>query len=464
MKRLRIQHIVAAAVIAVMVMRSLFLLSNVSRLQQSGEGWSDFEMMVRQSMVTTITAAGDAPNKGDQERIERQARSSSSRPQHDNSSLTSYMWYQGKPYNPLQDERPSQSYSSSSSSSSLIIDAVSIGTKFAPLQMEAQAKSWASHWSMRYLFGTTEHDDADPTCHESLTEDQYHKFFHKCLIKQYNGSRIKGIRRQMPTLTFMLKYNKTKGWVCAQQRFAHAIGKVGRFYRREASLPDYLFVQDDDTWFGMDPLTSFLATKQSRSKPFVTAGCHVEWPFHIVNFSFPFGGFGLMLNRVAIERLIKPIYCNNSHTAMTDAHTELVCFRLHENLAGERMAFTDGMSISDVMDRHAAMHPYRNYDDWGDPGYCMLGDWILGYYTNYYELGSRENDVLDYVHIDKSLGYTYKKPLGSCQNHGPTQCRKSESPYACHRMKPKDMVAMTAVDAQKASSRLLLNNSTQTRE
>jgi hypothetical protein len=62
-----------------------------------------------------------------------------------------------------------------------------------------------------------------------------------------------------------------------------------------------------------------------------------------VNFSFPIGSFGVMLNRLFAERLIKPICCNG---AATDAHTQPVCMRLEENCVEEQMAFQVGMSIS----------------------------------------------------------------------------------------------------------------------
>lgn len=443
------KYILATTVIAILLL-SLSILSKVSNLNKEGDHWSDFDVvqsmvargggLLSSSIPSSSSCIGDIASCTG-ETVDLQPR----RPQHDNSSLTSYMWCGGKPYNPRTDQRPAVP----DDDQSLVIDAVSVGTKFAVPQMEAQAATWASHKSMRYLFGMTEDDDADPLCHEAMTEDQYHKFFKTCITKQYPGSRIKGIRRQMPTINFMLRHNKTKGWVCAQQRFAHAMGKVGRFYQRdEGPLPDYLFIQDDDTWFGMDGLTSFLATKASRTIPFVTAGCHVEWPFHIVNFSFPFGGFGMMLNRVSIERLIKPIYCQNQ-TASTDAHTQKVCFRLQEDIASERMAFKEGMSISELMDRHAAMHPYRSYERWGDPGYCMCGDWVLGYYANYYELGSRENAHLDFVHIDKSIGYHYKEPTGECRNHGPEHCLSAKEPKSCHRMTPGAMAEMHARNASR---------------
>lgn len=380
---------------------------------------------------------------------------------HDKSSLTSYMWLNGKPFNPLNQDnavRPTDQ------GSNIVIDAVSIGSQYNVAQMEGQAASWGSHWSMRYLFGTTEQDDADPYCHLNMTDHQFETIFGYCQKRKYGRNRLKAIRKQFPSMPWIKTWNKTKGWLCAQQRFAHAVGKVGRFYRKEgvANLPDYLFVQDDDTWFGMNNLLSFFM-QRNQSAPHVTAGCIVQWPIPLVNFSFPFGGFGVMLNRNSVERLIQPIYCN---TTSADPYTKTVCLRLQENLVGERMAYQDGMSISDLMDRHAAMLPYVQYREWNDPGYCMLGDWVLGYYANFYELGSRETldpnflhnyetgspiaHDFDYLHMDRSLGNIYKGERGTCENHNVKHCRKSRSQYTCHRMKPDEMLRMDAVDARKA--------------
>jgi hypothetical protein len=140
--------------------------------------------------------------------------------------------------------------------------------------------------------------------------------------------------------------------------------------------------------------------------------CQYKW---LLNFSFPWGGFGMMLNQLSIERLIKPIYCNQTAMHTGDDHMRRVCLQVDKNFVGEKMAFQDGMSISDLMDRHAAMLPYRNYKQWNnDPGYCMLGDWVLGYYhANYYELGSPNPNkyVFHFDHqIDDTLGIVYRPP------------------------------------------------------
>lgn len=93
---------------------------------------------------------------------------------------------------------------------------------------------------------------------------------------------------------------------------------------------------------------STLLRKKDQTVPFVAAGCLVQMPFHMANFSFPWGGFGSVLNRNAIQRLIQPIYCNAT-TSTADPHTQRVCQHVEENLAA--MAFEDGMSVSDLMDR-----------------------------------------------------------------------------------------------------------------
>ena len=358
-------------------------------------------------------------------------------PQHDDNSLTTYMWHRGEPFSALEAKRPGDA-------SSLTIDAISIGSKYNVEQMKGQARSWASHWSVRYLFGATEQDDADPQCHEKVTAADFNDFFKFCDAKNYTYQPVKPFRTwQFPNLKWLQEQGKAVGWLCAQQRFAHAVGKVGRFYRKEGKLPHFLVIQDDQTWYGMNQMVSYLATR-NNSTPFVSAGCKMLLRLNIEDFTFPSGGFGMVLNQVAIARLIKPIYCNNQTT--TDVHMRKVCLQLEENVVGEKMAFQDGMSISDLMDRHAAMLPYRNYRDWkSDHGYCMLGDWVLGYYVNFYDLGSPS------MNPSTPLGEIYQMGKGSCRNSGLSHCRGSSSKYVCHRIEADDMMTLHRYDATKAS-------------
>lgn len=88
----------------------------------------------------------------------------------------------------------------------------------------------------------------------------------------------------------------------------------------------------------------------------------------------------------------------------------------------------------------------------------MLGEWVLGYYINYYELGSHENPVLENIHIDKeTLGHLYKQTTRTCLNSGEEECRTSKkSPYSCQRMGPEAMQELHEKDA-KLPSLFLLN-------
>lgn len=349
------------------------------------------------------------------------------------------MWYKGMKYMRAENVDihttvDEGSYGESKRSIYPVIDAISIGSNFNIPQMDGQAQSWGSHPSIRFMFGATESDDSETFCSHGKNEFVV-EVARYCRFRNYNNSSLKPIRSRFPILKWLYLQNKTRGWLCAQKRFAHAMGKVGEFYREGGPdfLPDYLFIQDDD--YGMQALVNFLS-QRSQETPYVAAGCLIHWPVYTVNFSFPYGGFGTMFNKLAIERLIKPIFCK---TPTDNRHTQKVCSRLQENLAGESIAFEEGMSISDLMHRHATMHEYRKYKTWKDPGYCMLGDWVIGYYANYYELGSRENEFLEYLHMDKSLGYFYYENERSCLNIDLETCRQSETKYACHRIDPAAM-------------------------
>lgn len=347
---------------------------------------------------------------------------------------TTFMWYKGMRYTRKMNVDVHVSYEEGYGQYP-VIDTISIGSNFNIEQMEAQAQSWGSHPSIRFFFGATEFDDTDTFCRR-VKKKFVVEFAQYCKFRNYNSS-LNPIRSQFPIQKWLSKQNKTRGWLCAQKRFAHAVGKIGKFYREKGpdSLPDFLFLQDDDTWYGMPALVNFLS-QRSQETPYVTAGCLIQWPVNLVNFSFPYGGFGTMFNKKAVQRLIKPVYCKKSPE---DEHTRKVCSRLQENLVGESVAFEEGMSISDLMDQHATIHEYRKYKTWKNPGYCMLGDWVIGYYANYYELGSSENAHLGYIHMDNSLGYHYYRNERSCLNIDVETCRKSATKYACHRIDPVSM-------------------------
>lgn len=161
-------------------------------------------------------------------------------------------------------------------------------------------------------------------------------------------------------------------------------------------------------------------------------------------------------------RLIRPIYCNGTSTIPSENQSlpllnlwdgiqeaeflDHTCLRLQRDTFGEKSAFRNGMSISDLMRAHAAANSYRDRHMWNRrPGYCFHGDWVLGYYFNFYlfgaEMGTSGPGMLPYRHMDASLGYIYgsKSPLGNCWNEYDVCPRTA---HVCHRQNASAMLRM----------------------
>jgi len=166
------------------------------------------------------------------------------------------------------------SYVHNNSRETATVDIVSIGSIVRTHLQQVQAETWASHPSVRYFFGATEHDDADPHCHKLFTKAAMKQFIAKCRrTSRYAHSPI---AQNMISNFANKEYSKKHpGWFCAQKRQLHAMGKLIRFYRKlqqqqqqsqpssisqhatttstkmDVSLPDYMILLDDDTYFNM---------------------------------------------------------------------------------------------------------------------------------------------------------------------------------------------------------------------
>lgn len=404
--------------------------------------------------LDVVSLLGDAPIITKDDSITH-LKSTYSHSIHDNCSLTAYVWKRGVPLN-------ESTFNTTRSSSKIIkhnitIDAASMGCVSKSPWMKAQVETWGSN--VRYFFGATEVDDADPTCNQDLAPEMVNKTALVCGRQRLPEETYKLrmlARGFFAQPKWLAKNNKGVGWLCAQQRFASLLGKVGKFYQRELNtdtsfeLPYFLLIQDDDTYYNIDMLKQGLFSKVTDpSTPFAAGGCIVHMPIHMVNFSFPWGGYGAVLSRGAVERLIQPIYCNETSILLSEEHDQgfvsLVCAAINKDLFGEREAFENGMSISDLMRAHAALNPFRDFQQWKRrPGYCFHGDWIMGYFLNFYILAGTPSTslgggaVLPNFHLDSSLGYQYgtRKPNGNCRQQ--SACTPAE--YAiCHRQTPESM-------------------------
>ncbi|KAI2505894.1 hypothetical protein MHU86_8493 [Fragilaria crotonensis] len=245
---------------------------------------------------------------------------------HDSNSLMQHIWYRGQKI----DGKTRPQFLNTTLP--LAIDTISVATESSLVTLEGQVKTWGSHHSIRYFFGATELDDADPTCSTNITIDDMQKISEYC-----------------------------SGWMCALTRFAHAVGKVGRFYRQELAqqgstftLPDFLLVQDDDTYYNMIKMYPYLEQKDPL-RATADAGCLVRMPIAEIAFDYPYGGFGLILSKASLEKWIRPVDCD--HPRKDDVWETKVCMQLKENLIGEGFAWKNGMSITDLMAAHAAIFP-----------------------------------------------------------------------------------------------------------
>lgn len=172
--------------------------------------------------------------------------------------------------------------------SNLTIDALSIGTRFNLKLLHAQSNTWARHHSIRHYFAATEKDDADPSCFSTLNKTTIERIVETCNTKQPLAKPpIKyQFRKSFSAQEFM---HRGAGWMCAQQRFGIAVETLSRYYRNsKEALPDFLLIQDDDTYYNMVRIEEFLQDKDP-SIPLAEAPCLIRHT-KLVNLSFPWGG------------------------------------------------------------------------------------------------------------------------------------------------------------------------------
>jgi hypothetical protein len=370
---------------------------------------------------------------------------------HDFTSLLRHIWYRGEKF----DGKTQPTLINTTLS--LSIDSLSISSETSFVTLQGQVQSWGSHQAIRYFFGATEQDDAQPTCPLELSSDDMKKISEYCSGRAWKHAnpKIKFLRNRFARGDYMERFRKTPGWMCAQKRYAHALGKIGRFYRRELEkenlvssrllLPDYLLLQDEDTYYNMIQIYNYLE-QMEPSKATADAGCLIRLPISEIEFDYPQGGFGFILSRAALERWIRPINCPPSND---DKWETKVCAQLKENLIGENFVWKNGMSITDLMDAYAGHSPYAKHSGWRPPGYCIHGDWSWGYFINYYDITEKSTSFSranEHTRIEQTLGYNYRKPERNCKNEGQAKCTMDS--HVCHGLHGVSMNFVVRLEKQ----------------
>ena len=134
-------------------------------------------------------------------------------------------------------------------------------------------------------------------------------------------------------------------------------------------LPDYLILGDDDTYINLEMFEDQLLRipqKEVQEKsltlddelkmvyptqntPVVWAGCRVRRPIYQIHDTFPYGGYGAMFSKAAIERFIQPLYCNETMTGFEREACEHWTPLYQDFQIAEKQFFEPGMSLSDLM-------------------------------------------------------------------------------------------------------------------
>lgn len=204
------------------------------------------------------------------------------------------MWKWGQLYKEEETESAAPQSSVSNSRRHLTIDTLSIGSIKNIGLLESQSRTWGSHYSIRHYFAATELDDADPTCYKTLNKTTVKQIVETCQTRHPQAKGTMHVQYEKFSTGSKAKGIPPSGWICAQQRFAIALETLGKFYKRESdgvanfTLPDYLLLQDDDTYYNMPRISEFLRDKDPEV-PLAEAPCLIRHT-KLQNFSFPWGG------------------------------------------------------------------------------------------------------------------------------------------------------------------------------
>jgi len=280
-----------------------------------------------------------------------------------------------------------RNYHSAVEEGHVLLDILSIGSKTRKDQMLGQINSMAMHPMLRSYWWVTEFDDFDKLCTETMDT---HRYINHCRNSRnpWNISAKSSKMAQMIRLKHYSEANlavkgytpeKSKGWLCAQRRVGFGIGKRCQAYRETQDLPDYLILLDDDSYVNIDKFLNRMKSKNT-TLPYVYAGRIFEFSDKM---TFPWGGYGVIMNRASLVRFIQPLHCvfdfahsygraRNFYSSDFEARA---CMRMNLNILDEKSLFNSGMSLSDLAYAMSA----RNY-------FCMHSDHLVGYFINHYLL------------------------------------------------------------------------------
>lgn len=203
--------------------------------------------------------------------------------------------------------------------------------------------TWANLESVRNFWGVTEEQDYDANCFNASEVDQK-AFMNLC----WPGGSRRGF--------------KGWGWFCAQRRPGHALGWLQTLYQDPANIPDMLIIVDDDTSVDVNFAIHQMSLVVDNHAPYVGNPCVFR------RSGAGHGGMGTFFNRVAIEGLTRPIFCNDQQLLQAQ-HNEssssmnAVCEGLIAKTSINAELFQEGDSIFDIFYKYSAVHKFCLHSD-----------------------------------------------------------------------------------------------------
>ena len=169
-------------------------------------------------------------------------------------------------------------------------------------------------------------------------------------------------------------------------------------------------------------------SKHREGQPLARAACVFEENSVNIPFSFPYGGFGTFLNKEALQKMIKPIVCNEGDRN----RDKRICSSLKEDRIGETALFEEGMTILELFYKYSLLEVN-----------CLHSDWILGFMIKYYLNPELEATRDDYQHQPEHLllGMERYPYCGNFTSIFTRPCHGTKS-VACHNQSPKDMESL----------------------
>lgn len=311
------------------------------------------------------------------------------------------------------------------------VDIISIGSLLKQEFHQAQMRTFAQHQSIRHFFPITEKNDTDATCFMELTTDQLTNIIDFCSNTDQKSFISTTIRKKL------FQPKRHTGWMCSQKRPLDGLYQVLEKYRtKEITVPDYLFIIEEDTFLNMDDLLLDLLRNHPSDKPKAIAGCNRDLR-KTGGITFPESGFGSYFTKAAVERFIAPFYCDGR-----DQHSTINCWRKNMNDLGEKTYYEEGMSVHQLMHAYTTAFQFTQVEEWSDAGYCMHAEHALAYFTNFYHIPvpnnylSKGEKPKDKIRRKHSFIGLQGRTVSECSNEREECTAKAR---ICHEIHPAQM-------------------------